>query len=410
MELFLGKGGVGKTTLACATALARARDGERVLVASIDQSHSLGDVLGLTLAHDPGTTATTYRVVDGLEAIEIDTLALLEERFRTLREPLKLNRGGHDHGFNWTAIDASELTGFPGAQEMLALAEITDLADDDEWDLIVVDCPATAATLQLLATPDMALGYLERVWPKHRRVAAAIGTDIAMAMTVGAIEKMVGAVTSVRDLLADRDRTSAMLVTSAERVALLEAARTRSTLALLGIRLNSVMVNKVLPDLGGPADLPPEQLHPAVRWHYNRHGEQRDVIAAFAATMPEVSIVTAQHTGPEPVGLSSLSALSYALDVHSEGNASAFEPPVEVQLESGSGLESVYAMRMHLPLVDPASLSLGRAEDDVIVGADGMRRRVRLASVLRRCVVAGAELDGQTLVVRFRPDPKVWPR
>jgi arsenite-transporting ATPase len=78
-------------------------------------------------------------------------------------------------------------------------------------------------------------------------------------------------------------------------------------------------------------------------------------------------------------------------------------------LESGTGPHSVYTLRMHVPVVDPATLRLGRVEDDLIVGADGIRRRVRLGPVLRRCTVDGAELDSGSLVVRFRPDPEAWP-
>jgi hypothetical protein len=80
-----------------------------------------------------------------------------------------------------------------------------------------------------------------------------------------------------------------------------------------------------------------------------------------------------------------------------------------VDLESGSGLESVYRMRLELPQVDPGALTLGRVDDDLIVGAGGLRRRVRLASVLRRCIVVDAHLRGSELTVRFRPDPEVWP-
>ena len=119
-------------------------------------------------------------------------------------------------------------------------------------------------------------------------------------------------------------------------------------------------------------------------------------------------MIVAQHTGPEPVGLTSLGALSDAVGAQICRPGPEFAPST-VRLESGTGVDSVYALRMHLPLVDPASLSLGRADDDLIVGADGHRRRVRLASVLRRCTVDSAELDGAHLVVRFRPDPSVWP-
>ena len=88
--------------------------------------------------------------------------------------------------------------------------------------------------------------------------------------------------------------------------------------------------------------------------------------------------------------------------------ARRFDKPM-VAHESGSGLESVYTMTLRLPVVDPSTVSLGRVEDDVIIGADGTRKRVRLASVLRRCVVLGAEFESGNLVVRFRPDPALWP-
>jgi arsenite-transporting ATPase len=80
-----------------------------------------------------------------------------------------------------------------------------------------------------------------------------------------------------------------------------------------------------------------------------------------------------------------------------------------VDRESGSGLESVYRLRLQLPQVDSGALTLGRVDDDLIIGAAVMRRRVRLASVLRRCIVTDAQLRGSELTVRFRPDPEVWP-
>jgi arsenite-transporting ATPase len=66
-------------------------------------------------------------------------------------------------------------------------------------------------------------------------------------------------------------------------------------------------------------------------------------------------------------------------------------------------------MRLELPHVDPGSLTLGRVDDDLIIGSSGMRRRIRLASVLRRCIVTDAQLRGSELTVRFRPNPEVWP-
>ncbi|NKY86300.1 ArsA family ATPase [Nocardia veterana] len=414
--MFIGKGGVGKTTLACAAAIAAVQAGQRVLVASIDQAHSLGDALGFRFAHDPGTVAGVATVAPGFDVIEIDSLALLEDRFR---EVVRMIGGaGHDHGIDLAALDPAELTGLPGVQELLALSEIAQFAGEDDWDLIIVDCPPSADMLRIVTAPDTLLGYLERVWPQHARMMSATGTDLRRAVLASTIERIAAAVTAIRDLLADPHRTGARLITGPERVALAESARVRSAAALLGMRLDAVVVNKVLPPV---PEGPP---HPAVQWYVQRRAEQLDVIAELRRRMPDVPVTIAHHSGPEPVGPRALAALAQALPVRGNPPAPAADPMLgdampeqggaagapEVRWESGTGLESVFTLRLRLPVVDPGTLRLGRVEDDVIVGADGVRRRLRLAPVLRRCTVDDAELvDGQ-LVVRFRPDPRVWPQ
>lgn len=510
MELFVGKGGVGKTTLACAQAMGYARAGRQVLVASLDQAHSLGDALGFRFAHDAGAVPGITRVVPGLEVIELDSLALLEDRFREVADLLALDPG-HDHGLDLRALDPAELTGLPGVQELLMLVEIAQYAADGEWDVIVLDCPPTADMLRIVTAPETLLGYLDRLWPPHRRMMSAIGTDLRRAVLAATVQRIVTAVTEVRDLLADSGRTSARLITLPERVAVAESARVRSATALLGLRLDAVVVNKVLPAVPPPG---PEPQHPAVRWYTHRYAEQLDVIAGLRRSMPEVPVLVAGHTGPEPVGIGPLAGLSCVvaadataspggadaagsaigtvptgqtgttatadtgnstIGAHdpaaalrtgdttsllgttaappargigdttsapgtaagSSGRAagaddtravrrdsaaglrddagSAAYPPADtagptVRLESGTGLDSVYALRIQLPVADAATLRLGRVEDDLIVGADGVRRRLRLAPVLRRCTVSTAELDNGYLVIRFRPDPQEWPR
>ncbi|MEV6098880.1 ArsA family ATPase [Nocardia sp. NPDC051981] len=443
VELFIGKGGVGKTTLACATALAYARNGRRVLLASLDQAHSLGDALGYRLRHGATPTVATLPLPmlnspapafadvrdpdaePALDVIEVDSLALLEDRFRQVL--VMASGAGHEHGFDLGALDPAELTGLPGVQELLAMLEITRFANDARWDVIVVDCPPSADMLRIVTAPDTVLGYLERVWPAHARTMEAIGADFRKAVLAVTVEQIVQAVTEARDLLADQARTGARLVTAAELVAVAESARVRSAAALLGLRLDAVLVNKVLPEM--PAPHPVEPPHPAVQWYFNRRGEQLDVVGELRQRLHGVPVQVVAHAGAEPVGIGSLAALSYAVDA--SGNwvggrpvpmlgtdadgvlpgpetSTAAEPMV--RLESGAGVHSVFAMRMHLPVVDSSTLRLGRVEDDLIVGADGVRRRLRLAPVLRRCTVEAAELDGDHLVIRFRPDPQVWPK
>lgn len=408
-----------------------------MLLASLDQAHSLGDALGLRFAHDAGAVPGITRVVPGLEVIELDSLALLEDRFRTVADLLGADTG-HDHGIDLTALDPAELTGLPGVQELLMLVEVAQYAADDEWDVIVLDCPPTADMLRIVTAPETVLGYLDRVWPPHQRMMSAAGADLRRAVLAATVQRIVAAVTEVRDLLADRERTSARLIALPERVAVAESARVRSAAALLGLRLEAVVVNKVLPPVPAPG---PEPQHPAVHWYLHRYAEQLDVIEGLRRAMPEVPVLVAGHTGAEPVGIGPIAALSCVAAPPASGYPVTPRPadpvpchngsdrvgdgdgPVpdgtpatgsgagpSVRLESGSGLQSVYALRIHLPVADPTTLRLGRVADDLIVGADGVRRRLRLAPVLRRCTVSAAELDDGYLVVRFRPDPQEWPQ
>ncbi|MFC8044371.1 ArsA family ATPase [Nocardia sp. NPDC057353] len=407
--MFVGKGGVGKTTLAAAGAAACARAGQRVLIASLDQAHSLGDAFGFRFPHDAGTVAGITTVAPNLELIELDSLALLEDRFAEVARLLAADPRHRHDGIDPGALDPAELTGLPGVQELLVLVEVAQYVAEERYDLVVLDCPPTADMLRIVTAPDTLLGYLGRVWPEHDRALSRGGTDLRRAVLAATVDRIVAAVTEVRDLLADPARTGARLVTLAERLAAAESARVRSAAALLGLRLDAVLVNKVLPPV--PPVQEPAAAHPAVRWYLGLRAEQLAVLDELRTAMPELPVQVVEHRGAEPVGSDALAALS--VPPHSPpmlGENPGEGPGPVVRWESGTGLHSVYTLRMRLPVVDPATLRLGRVEDELIVGADGVRRRVPLAPVLRRCTVSGAELDDGALVVRFRPDPQEWPR
>ncbi|WP_314678101.1 ArsA-related P-loop ATPase, partial [uncultured Rhodococcus sp.] len=148
VQLFVGKGGVGTTTLAAATAVSAATDGARVLLVSIDQAGSLADVLGVP---NPRTTTS---LTEGLDVRQLDTSALLEDKFRGLSGLIDaagtFGAGDHEHGSSFEGLEPEELTGSLGIQDMLGLAEIVDLSDSGDYDLVIVDCPAAAEALRIL--------------------------------------------------------------------------------------------------------------------------------------------------------------------------------------------------------------------------------------------------------------------
>jgi arsenite-transporting ATPase len=412
ISLFVGKGGVGKSTLATATAVRDARSGQRVLIVSTDQAHSTGDVLGVVVT-PTGERAPTRVLADldagvadssggHLDALALDTLALLENRWRDIAGLLADRFPESDLG----NVAPEELSALPGVQEVLGLYEVGELADSGRWDHVVVDCASTADALRMLTLPATFGLYLERMWPRHRRLSPS-STDPVSAGVVMLVERVAAGTESLSALLADVDRVSARLVLTPERVVAAEAIRTIGSLALMGVRVAELLVNQILvqDDSFEYRNLPE---HPAFDWYTERIAEQRTVLDELDAAIGDVQLVLVPHLAGEPIGPKALGEL---LDGARRRDGAPPPGPLRpvVDRESGTGLEAVYRMRLELPQVDPGSLTLGRVDDDLIIGSGGMRRRVRLASVLRRCLVIDAQLRGTELTVRFRPDRKVWP-
>jgi arsenite-transporting ATPase len=410
ISLFVGKGGVGKSTLATATAVRDAASGRRVLIVSTDQAHSTGDVLGITLA--PTGLRVPTRVLSDLDsglpeaggtldALALDTLALLSARWVQTAGPLAARFPDSDLG----DIAPEELSALPGIQEVLGLHEVGELADSGRWDHVVVDCASTADALRMLTLPETFGLYLERAWPRHRRLSGS--PDAVSAAIVALIERVDAGIRKLGALLTDGSRVSAHLVLTPERVVAAEASRTLGSLALMGVEVSEIIVNQILvqDDSFEYQNLP---AHPAFDWYTERIAEQQSVLDGLDAAIGDVQLVLVPHVPGEPIGPKALGEL---IDRARRRDGSAPPGPLRpvVDRESGSGLEAVYRLRLELPQIDSADLTLGRVDDDLIIGVAGMRRRVRLASVLRRCVVTDAQLRGSELTVRFRPNPEVWP-
>ncbi len=410
ISLFVGKGGVGKSTLATATAVRDAMSGQRVLIVSTDQAHSTGDVLGITLP--PTGQRTPTRVLSdldpgptgaggGLDALALDTLALLGARWVETAGSLAARFPESDLG----DVAPEELSALPGIQEVLGLHEVGELADSGQWDHVVVDCASTADALRMLTLPETFGLYLERAWPRHRRLSGS--PDAATAAMVALIERVDAGIRRLGSLLTDGSRVSAHLVLTPERVVAAEASRTLGSLALMGVEIAEIIVNQILvqDDSFEYHNLP---AHPAFDWYTERISEQQAVLDDLDTAIGDVQLVLVPHVPGEPIGPKALGEL---IDSARRRDGSPPPGPLRpvVDRESGTGLEAVYRLRLELPQIDSAGLTLGRVDDDLIIGAAGMRRRVRLASVLRRCVVTDAQLRGSELTVRFRPNPEVWP-
>lgn len=259
-------------------------------------------------------------------------------------------------------VDPGELTGAPGLEWVLALRLVHDAAVSGEYDRVIVDLSGGPDPLDVLQTPALVSDHLERAWPRHRRLAAE--AQRALATAVDAVDTdcreladlLVGGVARVHLVGLPDDRGAHVV------------PRQLAVLALLGLPVADVRL------IGG---------------------ERTEICAAadgvgvpvLVTAAPDVPV--AFDDGPVPVRVGPSAA--------------------SVEHLGGDGLESRFAMAWAAPLPDPASLQLGRSGDDLMVTVCGVRERVRLPSVLRRCVVTGAAWADSRLTITFSPNPKVWP-
>ncbi len=381
--LVTGKGGVGKTTISAATALAAADRGMRTLVTSTDPAHSLADALGVELADQP------LPVVPGLMGQQLDTHDALERHWGTIQEELK-------RVFDWGGvggIEAEEFLVFPGMEELFALLEVNQHARSGDYDLIVVDCAPTAETLRLLSLPEVLSWYFEKVMPTQRRLMKAVRPVLSRvsALPVPGDEVFGSAITvfsrveEVKELLGDPEVTTARLVMNPESMVIDEARRTYTYLGLFGYGVDGVVVNRVLPEEADGAYF--------ARWReiQARHLERVD------ANFAEVPRLRVRLFDDEMVGVDKLRLLADELygDRHPiEGFEAA--SPFEVSEDAGR-----VTLHLSVPFVEGGELSVKRHGRELGIGIGPYRRAFVIPDTLTRRQIESTRLHEGTLSVVF---------
>ncbi len=398
--LVTGKGGVGKTTTAAATAVRAARSGLRTLVMSTDAAHSLGDALDVEL-----TTAATWRettqVEPGLHALAVGAHTAVEADWQVVRDYLLgvLDAMGVD------AVVADELTSLPGAEEVTALAALAHQAESGDWDLVVVDCAPTAETLRLLALPEVLGWHLDRLLPAQRRLltvlrpaaSAATGVPVPGPEVLLVLRAWRELMVGVRALLTS-PRASVRVVLTPERVVIAESRRVLTSLSLHGYAVDAVVVNRVLP-AALPGDVDP--------WRTAWTTAQASGLEQVRESFLGIPLLCAPYLAGEPIGVDALADLATAT-VADGRPAAALMDDVDVPRMRVEADGADFVLTLPLPLVSAGMVGMARREDDLLLEVGGQRRVVTLPSVLRRCIVRDAAVGSGELRVRFERDEEQW--
>jgi arsenite/tail-anchored protein-transporting ATPase len=386
--LFTGKGGVGKTTVAAATAVRAAASGQRTLVMSTDPAHSLGDSFELEIGSDP------TQISDLLWAQQIDAQERLEDNWREIQDYMiqLMNWAGTD------TIQAEELTVLPGLDEIFALIDVKTHVESENYDVLVVDCAPTAETLRLLSLPDVMQWYIERIFPVERRIVKTVRPIMSRMTTLpiagdrvfDAIERLHRNLDAVKKILTDETTSSVRLVLNLEKMVIAEARRTYTYLGLFGYRVDAVVVNRVLP---------PDVTDPYF-------GKWKDIQAEHLVTVHEsfepVPILSARLFDREMVGVSLLEEMGN--EVYGDLDAGEIlyrDEPIRVR-KRGTG----YVMTIRLPFASRDDMDIHRRGEELFVRVGAYKRNLILPQSLKRMTVREANFAGDQLEILFGREPR----
>jgi arsenite/tail-anchored protein-transporting ATPase len=381
--LYTGKGGVGKTSVAAATARRCAAAGLRTVVLSTDPAHSLSDSLEMEISSSPTPCA------DNLWGQEVQAQEEMERHWEAVQEWMGdiLAERGVDR------IAAEELTVPPGMDELLSLLQIKRHHEAGEFDAIVVDCAPTGETLRLLSFPDVASWWLEKMLPLERKMMGA-ARPLARAMldislpterVFDDVERLVQNLVAMNVILRDRATTSIRLVMTPDRMVIKEAMRTFTYLNLYGYLTDAVVVNRVFPR-------EVEQGYFAA-WRAVQ-GEQMELVRSAFAPVP---ILTAPYFEQEVLGAEMLDRLGDELFGSEDAGALLYDD-LSQELVSDNGIAT---LRLAIPFVEKADVELKKIGLEVIVRVGPQKRTIILPPTMAAYRPRSAKFEEGALSVRF---------
>jgi arsenite/tail-anchored protein-transporting ATPase len=380
--LYTGKGGVGKTSVAAATARRCAAAGLRTLVISTDAAHSLADALQSEVGGAP------TEVVEHLHAQQVQAQDELEHHWSAVSQWL----GGALMERGVDRIAAEELTVPPGGDELFSLLVLKGHVESGEWDVIVVDCAPTGETLRLLSFPDAARWWLDKVLGKEQSMLSAARPLARMFLDVqlpdekvlAEVQRLVGNLVAMHELLRDASRVTMRLVMTPDRMVVSEAMRTYTYLNLYGYLTDAVVVNRVFPD----------ELSDGYfgAWHAVQQEQLEMVASAFA-----VPVLKAPYFASEVIGAERLDELAGAIFDGTDPAAVLHDRLTqELSMDGDSA-----SLRLDLPFAQRGDVSLKKIGLELLVRVDGHKRTIVLPGALAGFKPTSAVLEEGSLIVGF---------
>lgn len=382
--LYLGKGGVGKTTVAAATALRSAQLGYKTLVASTDIAHSLADSLDMPLGAKP------VEVAENLWAQEISVVADIHNYWGTLQEFMS----GMISGPGISNVVADELSAFPGMDEIVSLLHINMQAKERNFDRVIIDAAPTGETIRLLTMPDTFRWYAGHVSRLESGVVKALKPFAGRVLKgpaeiLEALNKLDAATAELRATLSDPEVSSYRVVLQPEKMVMREAERAVSYLGLFNYPVDCIVVNRILP----------ESVEEGAFYRQRRDIQQK-YLQQIEDNFRPLPLFRAPYYAEEVVGLTMLQRLATDCFGNIDPADIFYRGILQEVIEMDDGR---YRLRLPVPFVKSDNVRLRKRGDEMFITIGNFKREMILPMVLAKRRAAGGALRDGMLEIDFMP-------
>ncbi|SHH76400.1 ArsA family ATPase [Clostridium grantii] len=383
--LYTGKGGVGKTSVAAATACKIEKDGKKVLIMSTDQAHSLSDAFDKKLGNTP------TKIHGKLDALEIDTISENENMWGNIKgyfEKIMLLKSEK-------SIETEEVLIFPGFEDLLALLKIKEFYDQGYYDVLIVDCAPTGETMSILKFPELFKWWMVKFFPMKKKAAKTFKPLVEKTMKVpmpddemfDEIELLYNKIDELHKLMLQKDIVSLRIVTTPERIVIKEAKRNFTYLHLYDFNVDAIIINRIMSQEGGKGYFE--------KWMNIQMENIRDIYQSFKP----VPIFKSELRSTEVRKYDTLLEMGESIFKTTRAEKVLFEEKV-FELEKSKEDESYY-LKISMPFVDKRELNLYQKGDELSISIKNEKRNFTLPKKLQSKEIIKASYIDDKFVIQF---------